>query len=110
MIEQAKGVLAERLHVSVDQAFLLLRQEARSRNRRLSDLAQLVVDGSAQSPAATITPRAAPATDPGSFFDLVSGRRKRPESGARTAQIPPSRGTAIGPQVGGASGEPHPEA
>jgi hypothetical protein len=111
MIEQAKGVLAERLHVTVDQAFLLLRQEARSRNRRLSDLAQLVVDGSAQSPAATITPRAAPATDPRSFFDLVSGRRKRPESGEpHTAQIPPSRGTAIGPQVGGTSGEPHPEA
>jgi len=45
LIEQAKGVLAERLHLDLDQAFALLRSAARTRNRRLSELAQLVVDG-----------------------------------------------------------------
>jgi hypothetical protein len=48
VIEQAKGVLAERLHLDMDDAFLILRDGARSRNQRLSDLAQAVVDGSPQ--------------------------------------------------------------
>ncbi|MFF4879446.1 GAF and ANTAR domain-containing protein [Micromonospora sp. NPDC000668] len=48
LIEQAKGVLAERLHVDVGEAFALLRNSARSHNRRLSDLAQAIVDGSEQ--------------------------------------------------------------
>ncbi|SCL27360.1 GAF and ANTAR domain-containing protein [Micromonospora inyonensis] len=48
LIEQAKGVLAERLQVDVGAAFTLLRAEARSRNRRLSDLARAIVDGSEQ--------------------------------------------------------------
>jgi GAF domain-containing protein len=55
LIEQAKGVLAERLHLDVAEAFILLRGNARSRNRRLSDLAQAVVDGSEQIPPATAT-------------------------------------------------------
>src|SRR5690348_17317758 len=45
LIEQAKGVLAERLHVDVGDAFTLLREAARNRNRRLSELAQAIVDG-----------------------------------------------------------------
>jgi transcriptional regulator with GAF, ATPase, and Fis domain len=45
VIEQAKGKLAERLGVDMDQAFNLLRDFARARNRRLSDLAQAFVDG-----------------------------------------------------------------
>lgn len=45
IIEQAKGKLAERLGVDMDQAFSLLRDFARDRNRRLSDLAQAFVDG-----------------------------------------------------------------
>jgi GAF domain-containing protein len=48
LIEQAKGVLAERLHLDVADAFALLRNGARSHNRRLSDLAQSIVDGSEQ--------------------------------------------------------------
>ncbi|MDT0530816.1 GAF and ANTAR domain-containing protein [Micromonospora sp. DSM 115977] len=48
LIEQAKGVLAERLGVDVGEAFSLLRDSARSRNRSLSDLARAVVDGSEQ--------------------------------------------------------------
>jgi GAF domain-containing protein len=50
LIEQAKGVLAERLHIDMADAFTLLRNHARSNNRRLSDLAQAVVDGSQQLP------------------------------------------------------------
>lgn len=50
LIEQAKGLLAERLHVGVADAFRILRESARSRNRRLSDLAQALVDGTEQLP------------------------------------------------------------
>lgn len=46
LIEQAKGVLAERLQLDMAAAFTVLRGEARRRNRRLSELAQAVVDGS----------------------------------------------------------------
>jgi len=45
IIEQAKGKLAERLGVDMDQAFKLLRDRARTSNLRLSDLAQTFVDG-----------------------------------------------------------------
>jgi GAF domain-containing protein len=40
VIEQAKGVLAEYLGISVDDAFLRLRGHARNRNRKLTDLAR----------------------------------------------------------------------
>jgi GAF domain-containing protein len=53
LIEQAKGVLAERLHVDVADAFTVLRNGARSHNRRLSELAQAIVDGTEQIPEAT---------------------------------------------------------
>jgi hypothetical protein len=46
VIEQAKGKLAERMGVDMDQAFSLLRDFARNRNLRLSDLAQAFIDGS----------------------------------------------------------------
>jgi len=45
VIEQAKGKLAERLGIDVSQAFTLLRDQARNRNQRLSDLARAFVDG-----------------------------------------------------------------
>jgi hypothetical protein len=54
LIEQAKGVLAERLNVPVHDAFTVLRTNARSRNRRLSELAQAIGDGSEQVPAVHI--------------------------------------------------------
>src|SRR5580658_3392501 len=46
VIEQAKGKLAERLGLDMDQAFTLLRGQARARNLRLSDLARAFIDGS----------------------------------------------------------------
>ena len=45
VIEQAKGKLAERLGVDMDQAFNLLRDRARTSNLRLSDLARAFIDG-----------------------------------------------------------------
>jgi cytidylate kinase len=45
VIEQAKGMLAERLGLDMEQAFNLLRDSARSRNLRLSELARAFVDG-----------------------------------------------------------------
>jgi len=45
MIEQAKGKLAERLGVDMDRAFTMLRDYARSSNRRLTDVARTFVDG-----------------------------------------------------------------
>jgi GAF domain-containing protein len=61
LIEQAKGVVAERLRVDMAEAFTLLRSEARGSNRRLADLAQAIVDGSEQLPSPTPT-RSDPST------------------------------------------------
>ncbi|GGO44461.1 transcriptional regulator [Streptomyces daqingensis] len=46
LIEQAKGTLSERLGLEVDEAFVVLRTQARSRNQRLSDYAKAVLEGS----------------------------------------------------------------
>ncbi|MEU7578123.1 ANTAR domain-containing protein [Streptomyces sp. NPDC041068] len=43
VIEQAKGVLAERWQCSVDQAFMALREYARARRLRLAEVARQVV-------------------------------------------------------------------
>ena len=75
IIEQAKGKLAERLGIDVDQAFTLLREQARGRNLRLSDLARAFVDGtqamtgpaggsSRSSRAGTRQPRPGPRSAP----------------------------------------------
>lgn len=45
VIEQAKGMLAERAGIDVDQAFTRLRKHARSHNLRLVDVAQRFIDG-----------------------------------------------------------------
>ncbi len=63
-IEQAKGVLAERLRISTDDAFRLLRTAARSHHLLLSDLARGIANGSTDITqlAATSPERAAART------------------------------------------------
>lgn len=45
VIEQAKGILAERAKIPLDEAFTLLRARARRTNRRLAELSQAIVNG-----------------------------------------------------------------
>ncbi|GAA1640604.1 GAF and ANTAR domain-containing protein [Kribbella alba] len=45
LIEQAKGVLAERAGISVNEAFVLMRRSARTNNMHLQATAQAVIDG-----------------------------------------------------------------
>ncbi len=49
VIEQAKGVLAERGNLDMEQAFDRLRRYARNTNARLTDVARGVVDGTLDS-------------------------------------------------------------
>ena len=51
VIEQAKGVLAERFRLSIDDAFRLLRDSARTGRMPLRALAQMVVERSDCTPA-----------------------------------------------------------
>jgi transcriptional regulator with GAF, ATPase, and Fis domain len=44
IIEQAKGRLAERLGINMDQSFTLLRDHARNTNQRLTDIARQIID------------------------------------------------------------------
>lgn len=59
LIEQAKGVLAERLGSSVDEAFGLLREYSRMRNRKLRNVAAEVIDGRLELDALLSRPRPA---------------------------------------------------
>jgi hypothetical protein len=60
VIEQAKGVLAERWQIGMNEAFQRLRANARSHNRLLSELARDVVSGEVH-----ITPRTGPTEEGG---------------------------------------------
>jgi hypothetical protein len=81
LIEQAKGVLAERLHVDVADAFTLLRNGARSHNRRLSDLAQAIIDGTEQIPATATSRQPPDAPRPGRHRSGADGSRPPCEGG-----------------------------
>lgn len=59
LIEQAKGMIAERQGSDMAQAFLTLRNHARNHNLRLADLAQDVISGAVSSAELdVIVPRA----------------------------------------------------
>jgi len=60
-IEQAKGVLAERRGITVDQAFALLRAYARNHNLHLSDLARQIADGTSTAAELLVGPPTADA-------------------------------------------------
>ncbi len=57
VIEQAKGVIAERAGTSLAEAFSRLRAYARCHNRRLTDAAQAAVDGTLDPLAWTLSQR-----------------------------------------------------
>src|SRR5579864_2346443 len=75
VIEQAKGKLAERLGLDMGQAFSLLRDHARSRNLRLSALAQAFIDG------------------PETLTGPTAGRSRPRLPGARPVRHPPRPGS-----------------
>jgi GAF domain-containing protein len=54
VIEQAKGMISERLALDMEQAFNTLRSHARGNNIRLADLAQAVIAGTV--PASSLVP------------------------------------------------------
>jgi GAF domain-containing protein len=60
VIEQAKGMVAERLGVNMEQAFAILRGHARNHNLRLVDVAQGVIGGTVS--AATLDRPPTPST------------------------------------------------
>ena len=53
LIEQAKGMIAERERMPVTDAFMLLRAHARNHNRRLVEVARDVIDNTLTIPAPT---------------------------------------------------------
>ncbi|MCW2871644.1 GAF and ANTAR domain-containing protein [Actinacidiphila oryziradicis] len=61
LVEQAKGVLAERWQTTVDEAFVAFRKYARSQHLRLSDFARQIIEGgfdTAQIPFPVVAPPA----------------------------------------------------
>ncbi len=64
VIEQAKGVVAERAGLDMEQSFTRLRNHARNHNLRLVDVAQSVVDGTLSDASVDALP-AVPVRDPG---------------------------------------------
>ncbi|MDX6568035.1 MAG: two-component system, response regulator PdtaR [Gaiellales bacterium] len=51
IIERAKGIIMERHHIDEQQAFALLREQARKSGKKLVDIAQAITDGYALLPA-----------------------------------------------------------
>jgi AmiR/NasT family two-component response regulator len=62
VIEQAKGMIAERESLNMEQAFYALRNHARNHNLRLVDVAEAVIGGSLAASALDGVPRTGPAT------------------------------------------------
>jgi transcriptional regulator with GAF, ATPase, and Fis domain len=63
-LEQAKGVLAQRAGLPMDEAFQVMRAYARSHNRRLSDVAVQIIDGTLDYNHIHMGPRPRPGAPP----------------------------------------------
>jgi GAF domain-containing protein len=57
VIEQAKGMVSERLGLDMEEAFSRLRSHARNHNLRLADVARGVIDGTMPTASLDPTPR-----------------------------------------------------
>ena len=74
MIEQAKGMLAERVGLDMNEAFAWLRNYARTRNLLLGDVARAVSDGTVVPEPSGDAPRIAPESSaPGSRVRSTTG-------------------------------------
>ncbi|MDO8363145.1 MAG: GAF and ANTAR domain-containing protein [Actinomycetota bacterium] len=60
ILEQAKGMVAERLDLDMERSFATLRSHARNHNLRLIDVAQSVIDGSLATSGLDASPAAKP--------------------------------------------------
>ena len=96
VIEQAKGKLAERLGIGTDEAFNLLRDQARNRNQRLSDVARAFVEGTQAVPGPASSAGRQRQPGPGS---PVPGRLARPDPSDLAAR----RGTVSSGPAGSSS-------
>jgi hypothetical protein len=56
LIEQAKGMVAERAQLSVGDAFVRIRGYARNRNQRLAAVCHAIIDGTISADDLTRTP------------------------------------------------------
>jgi hypothetical protein len=63
LIEQAKGILAERLGVTMEEAFTTLRGHARANHRHLSELARAIVAGTEDITAMAAQPQRRPSSN-----------------------------------------------
>ncbi|TKG59274.1 GAF and ANTAR domain-containing protein [Prauserella endophytica] len=63
-LEQAKGVLAQRAGLPMDEAFQVMRAYARSHNRRLSDVAAQIIDGTLDDNHVRTSPNPKPRAQP----------------------------------------------
>jgi hypothetical protein len=89
VIEQAKGVLAERFKLTVDDAFLLLRYAARSSRTKLHDVAHEVVTSSS-------TPRPIAVAIARQQRWRAVGQRERAEAHREKARAESARAKRIG--------------
>jgi hypothetical protein len=89
VIEQAKGVIAERLGLHVDEAFDLMRSHARSQNEKLSEVADRVVSRKLDLSAPRVPRRPARRSPRPGYADRWQGRTARPQGHGSLVLTPP---------------------
>ena len=118
VIEQAKGVLAERAGLDMEEAFHRLRSFARNHNLRLVDVAGDVISGSLESRSPRPVPRLAliavpPSPDgpqsalPGAALTR-STRAARPPGAVRDRRVGPRREAVVRRCARGGTRNPRP--
>jgi hypothetical protein len=99
VVEQAKGILAERFQLTVEDAFLLLRYAARSSRRNLRELAREIVGTRATPREITIAMARQQR--------WRAGRRERAEAHREKASIEGAHTRTIGEKVHSAKALPN---